>query len=261
VLPVKGNFPTVMWPNAAFSKLYTLNDRSDNVSVIDTATRTVERVIDLRDYVPVPVPGAPFVGSQPANRTVQAGAFTEFACYGFNPRPTLGEPAVQWQVSTTGGAMWENVAGATATTFGLAPTTADDGKLFRAMFTNARGSSYSEAATLTVTGGPGPPSFADDPLQQRATPVKAIHVLQLRHRIDELRARYGLAAMTWTDDPLAARATVVKRIHLVELRDAIAAVYVEAGQDAPVFTDIQSGITPVAAAHLAEVRAAIVGIW
>jgi YVTN family beta-propeller protein len=51
VIPLKGFFPRFVFANDDYSKIYTLNSRSDNVSVIDVPSKTVERVIDLHDYL------------------------------------------------------------------------------------------------------------------------------------------------------------------------------------------------------------------
>ena len=56
VIPLQGCFPQQLVANRDYSKIYSLNFRSDNVSVIDTITKTVENVIDLHQYVPVVSP-------------------------------------------------------------------------------------------------------------------------------------------------------------------------------------------------------------
>lgn len=51
VISLGGYFPTFLFANDALDKIYSLNIRSDSVSVIDVPTKTVERVIDLHDYL------------------------------------------------------------------------------------------------------------------------------------------------------------------------------------------------------------------
>lgn len=51
VIPLKGYFPNFLFTNDAYDRIYSLNIRSDNVSVIDVSTKTVEKVIDLHDYL------------------------------------------------------------------------------------------------------------------------------------------------------------------------------------------------------------------
>ncbi|HEX7486148.1 MAG TPA: hypothetical protein VF332_08355 [Vicinamibacterales bacterium] len=119
----------------------------------------------------------------------------------------------------------------------------------------------SNAATFNITTSA--PTFTDDPLTPRVTLVKAVHVTELRQRIDELRARYGLAAFGWTDALSTAGVTPFKAVHVTELRTALGGVYVAAGETPPGYTDptVVAGTTVVTAAHLAEIRSAIARLW
>ncbi|MBI1766112.1 MAG: hypothetical protein HYR56_32305 [Acidobacteria bacterium] len=57
---------------------------------------------------------------------------------------------MQWQVSTDGGATFNSINGATNTTLTVLPLTlSDNGKRYRAVFTNSCGMAASNAATLT----------------------------------------------------------------------------------------------------------------
>jgi YVTN family beta-propeller protein len=51
IISLKGYFPNFLFANDAYDKIYSLNVRSDNVSVIDVPTKTVVRMIDLHDYL------------------------------------------------------------------------------------------------------------------------------------------------------------------------------------------------------------------
>ena len=74
-------------------------------------------------------------------------------------------------------------------------------------------------------------AFTEDPLERGVTPVRAIHFLELRARIDALRVREGLEPFAWTDEVLMAAVTPVKGVHVTELQDALAEVYAAAGQN------------------------------
>lgn len=50
-IPLKGYFPSYIFANDDYSKIYTLNWRSDSVSVIDVKSKMVEKVIDLHAYL------------------------------------------------------------------------------------------------------------------------------------------------------------------------------------------------------------------
>jgi len=47
VIPLKGYFPIYVFANDDLSKIYTLNVRSDSVSIIDVKSKVLEKVIDL----------------------------------------------------------------------------------------------------------------------------------------------------------------------------------------------------------------------
>ena len=68
----------------------------------------------------------------------------------------------------------------------------------------------------------------------------------------------GLPAFSWTDRVLLRGVTPVKVVHLTELRAALAQAYVAAGRPAPAWTDtlvVAGG--GIRAAHLMELRAAV----
>lgn len=54
VIPLKGFFPNFIFANDDYSRIYSLNIRSDSVSVIDVNSKAVEKVIDLHAYLPEP---------------------------------------------------------------------------------------------------------------------------------------------------------------------------------------------------------------
>ncbi len=67
VIPLKGYGPSFLFTNDAYDKIYSLNSRSDSVSVIDVPTKTVEKVIDLHDYTTI----IPVSSSSSSTTTVQ----------------------------------------------------------------------------------------------------------------------------------------------------------------------------------------------
>jgi CSLREA domain-containing protein len=67
----------------------------------------------------------------------------------FNPVPT-----VQWQVSTDHGGTFTDIGGATDIALSFNPSLADNGNLYRAVFSNAAGSLATATAKLTVIGPP-----------------------------------------------------------------------------------------------------------
>lgn len=101
-----------------------------------------------------PTDVAPAITTQPASQTVLAGASVSFSAAASG----TPDPTVQWQVSTNGGTSFSDVAGATSATYGFTSSASDNGKQYRAVFTNVAGSATSNAATLTVSTPPPPPA-------------------------------------------------------------------------------------------------------
>ena len=122
---------------------------------------------------------------------------------------------------------------------------------------------YTYVVTAIDPGFVNPPSFTDNVLHAQSTSVKAVHITELRQAINNLRARYSLAAFAFTDATLTAGTTVVKAAHIHELRTALAAVYTAAGTAVPRYTrsTITARLSVVSAADVAELRAAVLNIW
>jgi len=51
-IPLKGYFPSFLFTNNDYSKIYSLNIRSDSISVVDVSSKKVDRVIDLHQLEP-----------------------------------------------------------------------------------------------------------------------------------------------------------------------------------------------------------------
>jgi len=115
-----------------------------------------------------------------------------------------------------------------------------------------------EPVAMTQGGLTDGASFTDASLN--GVRIKAVHVSELRSRINTLRAAKGLAAFPWTD-PVLAPGGLVRAIHLQELRTALNEAYASASRPVPVYTDaIAAGSTVIRAAQITELRTAIVGL-
>ena len=84
---------------------------------------------------------------------------------------------------------------------------------------SAAASQFSILADLDTVAVP----FTDDPIVPGVTRIKAIHVTELRTRIDAARTSAGLGRFAWTDPVLIAGVTPVRLTHLLELRAALTA--------------------------------------
>ncbi len=102
-------------------------------------------------------------------------------------------------------------------------------------------------------------TFTDDPLTSQVTPIKAVHITELREAINSLRSNNGLAAFSFTDPTLTAGVTQIRSLHLTELSTALDEVYDALGQTQPTYTDqtITSGTTVVKKSHIDEIRSAV----
>ncbi|HUR82057.1 MAG TPA: glycoside hydrolase family 44 protein, partial [Thermoanaerobaculia bacterium] len=119
--------------------------------------------------------------------------------------------------------------------------TADTTYLYqvRAVAGAAASAFVTDAATTTI--------FTDDPLSS-GSPVKAVHVTQLRTAVNAMRAAAGLAPQSFADPSLAG--VTIKAAHLTQLRTALDAARTAIGLPAVSYTDS----TAAKAAHIAELR-------
>lgn len=115
------------------------------------------------------------------------------------------------------------------------------------------------AATVSIAdaGGPG---FTDE--LSAGGPVRAVHLTELRLRIDALRRALGSAPFGWDDAVIEPGVTPVRAAHLTELRDALAEAYALAGQTPPRYSAGAPGrgTTPIRADHFIELRNAVVAL-
>jgi bacillolysin len=100
--------------------------------------------------------------------------------------------------------------------------------------------------------------FTDDPIVAGSTIVKAVHINELRERINANRTARGLGLVVW-NETLSPGTTLIKAAHIEQLRAALADSYAAAGVPLPTYTDpsISSG-TASKAAHINELRSALV---
>ena len=103
--------------------------------------------------------------------------------------------------------------------------------------------------------------FTDEPIQRKVTPIKAVHMTELRDYIDLLRIDYGLSQYYWTDDPIVRKVTPIRTIHWKELRWAIEGVYQQMGVPGPYWQESINVDAPVKAQHLTEIREALWVVW
>jgi hypothetical protein len=99
--------------------------------------------------------------------------------------------------------------------------------------------------------------FTDESLVTGTTFIQAIHITELRTRINAVRAARGLSSFSFTDASLSG--VLIKAIHITELRAALTEAFTAAGRSAPSFTDpaLTTGSIFIKAAHINELRDAV----
>jgi xylan 1,4-beta-xylosidase len=115
-----------------------------------------------------------------------------------------------------------------------------------------------EVFRITAVGG----LFTDDPLAPGSTTIRAIHVNELRARIDAQRARRGLQPFAWSAPTLTPAVTIIHAQQVVELRNALFEAHVAAGSAPPQWIPptLTATTTVVRAAHISELRAAVLAL-
>ena len=192
---------------------------------------------------------APVVTTHPRSQVIQAGqpaaALTVVA--------TGSALTYQWYLGASGNTA-SSVAGATAASYAPAPTQTTS---YWVRVSNTGGSADSQTATIQVVSYT---PFTDATLVAGETPLRAVHITELRTRINAQRQRFSLGAFSWTDPVLSANATPLRAVHIAELRAALVEAYTAAGvTPPPSFTDptLAGGNTPIKSIHILELRDAV----
>lgn len=114
------------------------------VSAPATDQRGLPRTVDAIDIGAVEFQKIPpQVTTNPIDAIANGATVTFTAAATGSPTPT-----VQWQVSLDAGSSFNNIPGATTTTLTVAITPANNGNMYRAVFTNSAGTTTTAAATV-----------------------------------------------------------------------------------------------------------------
>ena len=98
--------------------------------------------------------------------------------------------------------------------------------------------------------------FTDDTIVA-GTAIKAVHVTELRERVNDLRKAHGLPPYVWSDPNIRPGVTPVKAMHLTQLRLALNEAYDAAGLNRPRYTEVVEAGIPIKAEHIDELRRAV----
>ena len=113
---------------------------------------------------------------------------------------------------------------------------------------------------VAVLAAQGVPVWTDAVLTAGETPIRAVHVTELRARVNQVRGACGESVAVWTDVVLTAGETPIRAVHMQELRLAVEGAHAACGlPPASARTDavLTAGETPIRAVHVTELRAAV----
>ena len=101
-------------------------------------------------------------------------------------------------------------------------------------------------------------AFTNEPLHAGVTPIRAVHFTELRSRIDGVRVTAGVERFAWTDPILTAGGEAGQA--RASRGAAVGPRLGQAGGAALARFRAVGGKTPIRAAHLMELRAAVVAL-
>lgn len=127
----------------------------------------------------------------------------------------------------------------------------------RTALVGGNGDNGSAGATW-VFFGPPPLPFTDSPLQAGVTRIKAVHVNELRQRINALRAQHPLPPYPYSE--AVTTSTTIKASHVLEMRQALHEVYVIMLQPPPTYGTTPAPNGPILAAEIESLRTAVLAI-
>ena len=140
------------------------------------------------------------------------------------------------------------------------------------------GSVYLEADESAPTGSPnwyygylslrkysqscdGPMSFTftDPTITPGTTPIRAVHINELRTDINTLRADAGTSTYTFVDPTLTAGTSLIRAADITDMRTALAGVYTACGTSTPTYTDptLTAGTSLIRAVDITDLRSKV----
>jgi hypothetical protein len=115
----------------------------------------------------IPTCGPLSIVTNPSDQSVVAGQTASFSAVATQAGWQQDfAPTVQWQASADGGSTWASVTGATSPTYSFNASIADNGKQYRAVFSDGSATATTTAATLTVGLSSSGPAVTSHPSNQ-----------------------------------------------------------------------------------------------
>jgi hypothetical protein len=143
----------------------------------------------------------------------------------------------------------------------LSATFTDDVMGLAASADGARSLNETRTAVANFRAAIAITEFTDPVLTSGVTMIKAVHIDELRTRINAVRTARGLGAQIWTDDTLTAGSSVIRAVHVEQMRTALAEAYTHVGLMPPTYSApaVATGVAVMAAA-ISELRAAVIAL-
>lgn len=189
---------------------------------------------------------SPTITAQPQDQTIAPGQTATLSIVASGTGPL----SYQWYRLEPRGTS-SAIGGATSASYTTSTLTGSSTYWVRV--TNSGGNVDSNKAKISVT--------FTDALSPGASMFRAVHLAELRMRIDSLRVDSGLAAFNWTDSALTAGSTGIRAQHILDLRAALADVYDALNRARPTYTDPNLGPGyMMKAVHITELRNAVSAI-
>ena len=219
------------------------------VLTFDLATGTYlpERDLNLTELLPEVANNCIDIWSDGATLWVScseydgSGPLRPFRLHALDLATRTRDPAKDMDLQGTGPTLWQR-----------ARFWSDGARLW---MSNTEGS---RLLAYDLGGGAGGGGFTEPGIVSGETTVKAVHMMELRERVDGLRRRFALPAWSWTDPVIVGGVTPVRAVHFLELRTALNQAYGAARRSPPGYTDaLLAGVTPIAALHVEELRRAV----
>lgn len=149
--------PSVLWSVAGglgsvtSGGLYTAPSSGSGTATIQAQSGSLITTVSV-SFAPV---AAPVINTHPINASAIVGQTT-----GFTVGASGSSLSYQWQLSTNGGLSWNNISGATSTTYTTNTLTLlDNGARYRCIVSNPGGSATSNAALISVGSIPSPTAW------------------------------------------------------------------------------------------------------
>ena len=185
----------------------------------------------------------------PVGMNVQNVAFRDVDSEAANDwTAAIGTTAVSWQAPA---------GGANALDWGTLFNLSFDADAPPVISAPALGVSGTDPAGATLTGVFVGAGFSDAPLVVGETRARAVHISELRSRVNALRKRWALGDFAWSRQTLTA-GMGIEAVDVIELRTALNHAYEAAPRMAPNYEDqdLRDGFR-IRAVHIQDLRDAV----